>query len=111
MMCNPIGKWSIFGRKPTPITWNNLFAEILVRGDLSVEDPLKTYWLLGDLATRVFLYHAKVEATQSERYKNEAIMAKTLRRILYDHWTAPIVEGFNCNQGQWQSAPILVWKA
>jgi hypothetical protein len=89
----------------------NLFTEILVRGDLTVEDPLKTYWLLGDLATRAFLYHAELEANQSERRKNEVVMAKTVRRISYDNWTAPIMEGFNRHQRQWQSAPILAWKA
>jgi hypothetical protein len=94
-------------RKACTYHLENLFAEILVQGDLTVEDPLKTYWLLGDLAIRAFLYHAELEATQLERRKNEAVMAETVRRILYDNWTAPIMEGFNHHQGQWQSAPIL----
>ena len=45
----------------------NLFAEILVCSDLSVEDSLKTYWLLGDLAIRTFLYHIELEENQSKK--------------------------------------------
>jgi hypothetical protein len=56
---------------------------------------LKIYWLLGDLDTRAFLYHAELEAPQSEKRKNEAVMAKIVRRISYDNWTTPIIEGFN----------------
>ena len=44
-------------------------ANIMVRGDLSVEDPLKTYWLLGDLAARAFFCHIELETIQLERYK------------------------------------------
>ena len=89
----------------------NLFAEILVCGDLSMEDSLKTYWLLGDLAIRAFLCHAELEAIQLERRKQEAAMVKTVRQISYDNWTAPIMEGFNRNYGQWQPTPIVAWKA
>jgi hypothetical protein len=88
----------------------NLFAEILVRGELSVEDPLKTYWLLGDLAARVLLYHAELEAHQLERRQKESTMAKTVRKISYDNWTVPIMEGFNRHQSQWQIPPIVAWK-
>jgi hypothetical protein len=62
----------------------NLSAEILVRGELTVEDPLKAYWLLGDLAAKVLLYQAEMEATQLERRQKEAAMAKTVRQIYGD---------------------------
>lgn len=50
-------------KKASTYKLKTLFPEILIRGDLSVEDSLKTYWLLGDLAARAFLYHAELEAT------------------------------------------------
>ena len=62
----------------------NLSTEILVRGEVMVEDPLKAYWLLGDLAARVLLYQAEMEATQLERSQKEAAMAKTVRQIYGD---------------------------
>jgi predicted GNAT family acetyltransferase len=97
-------------KKACTYSMENLFAEILVRGELSVENPAKTYWLLGDLAARVLLYHAESEAHQSERRLKESAMAKTVRQISHDNWTIPIMEGFNQHQGQWQTNLIVAWK-
>ena len=89
----------------------NLFAKILVRGELTMQDPLKAYWLLGNLAAKVLFFQVEMEAIQLERRQKESVMAKTVKKISSDNWTTPIIEGFNRYHRQWQNTLIMVWKA
>jgi hypothetical protein len=88
----------------------NLLAEILVRGELNVEDPVKAYWMAGDLGARILLYKAEQEFNQSEKRRTEQAMAISKRQLSCDHWTLPIMTGFNRYQAQWDAPPLMDWR-
>lgn len=63
--------------------YENLFTEILVRGELQVTDFMKTFLAIADLGTRVFLYYSQLElALQQQRHQVEAIFTNPPRRIV-----------------------------
>ena len=100
----------------------NLFVEILIRGNLTVEDYAQAYWKFGDLGVRSFLYRWEAEKNQAQRRQMEPAMAKLNRRICCTEWIQPILEGFDSFQRlsmptMWTFTPPLIstpidsWKA
>lgn len=87
----------------------NLFAEILVRGDLLVEDFFRAFLLVGDLAARAYLYWRELEQEQARRRQCSQDVTSNGRFVNCTEWTAAIVRGFD-ESTNWQTKTVKEWR-
>lgn len=88
----------------------NLFAEILVQGELTMEDPFAAYLLMGDLAARAFIYSEEVEHQQEQRRIKEQAMVSSSRVVACAEWTIAVLQGFEAYEDAWPGEVIANWK-
>lgn len=85
----------------------DLLAEIIVRGDLVLEDYVAAFWLIGDLGVLLLRYHRRLEEVQAWRHQLEVQNAERSRNPKCTDWANLVVAKL---ANDWEHCPIDSWQ-
>ena len=86
----------------------DLFVEVLVRGDLDLDDWVSAYWVIGDLGVRLMRYYKQMEEVQAARYRLGKEQSTQIREPDCATWTSAVEAALAKN---WRTCPIEEWKS
>jgi hypothetical protein len=86
----------------------DLFVEILVRGDLDLDDWVSAYWVIGDFGVRLLRYYKQMEEVQAARYRWGKEQSTQIREPDCATWTTSVEAALAQN---WKNCSIEEWKA
>ena len=103
-----IGEFQRLWQFAADLNWEDLLVEIIVRGDLILEDYVAAYWVIGDLGVRLLRYYREMEEVQEARSRSALQYGDHVRQPNCVDWGQAVAARLAQN---WEECPIATWKS
>lgn len=95
-------KFQFLWKKARLLCSEDLFTEMLVRGDIVLENPAQAYYVVGDYGARILKFYTTLEDALASRRHSAAICASKQRKVEVQCLVTGVAE--HCLQ--WMTPPL-----